>query len=175
MTNKNKDRDASKMSAGELRDAGVPFFVDPNDLTLLGHDPEQYFRTSGDWTAFMLDRVKDADLISRLSTMRDGPFSLNWSISQSQSPQALQARPYRRSFASTALTTPANTRTPMAMNIPQAATIEHRCEALFISEVPPYRCATSGARQGPEVCNSHARSLHVHWFDDDDAGVAQHP
>jgi hypothetical protein len=56
------------------------------------------------------------------------------------------------------------------MNIPETdTTIEHRCEALTISEIPPYRCTTSatGARQGREVCPSHARSLHVHWFDDD--------
>jgi hypothetical protein len=51
------------------------------------------------------------------------------------------------------------------MNIPQSDTaIEHRCEALTISEIPHYRCTTSatGARQGPEICTSHARSLHVH-------------
>jgi hypothetical protein len=74
------------------------------------------------------------------------------------------------------LTIPANTPTPWAMNIPQTDnTIEHRCEALTISEIPPYRCTTSatGARQGREVCSGHASSLHVHWFDDDDAGVPQ--
>ena len=54
-------------------------------------------------------------------------------------------------------------------------TIEHRCEALTISEIPPYRCTASatGARQGREVCTSHARSLHVHWFDDEEAAVPQ--
>jgi hypothetical protein len=59
------------------------------------------------------------------------------------------------------------------MNIPQTdTTIKHRCEALTISEIPPYRCTTSatGARQGREVCASHASTLHVHWFD---AGVPQ--
>jgi hypothetical protein len=74
------------------------------------------------------------------------------------------------------LTILANTPTPWAMNIPQTDTaIEHRCEALTISEIPPYRCTTSatGARQGREVCASHASSLHVHWFDDDDGGVPQ--
>ena len=52
-------------------------------------------------------------------------------------------------------------------------TTEHRCEALTISDIPPYRCTTSatGARQGREVCAGHARSLHVHWFDDDEAGL----
>jgi hypothetical protein len=66
------------------------------------------------------------------------------------------------------LTAITNTRTPIAMNIPQAATIEHRCEALTISEIPPYRCTTSatGARYGREVCPSHASALHVRWFDD---------
>jgi len=77
MTNKTRGRDASKMSADELREAGVPYLVDPDELRMFGHDPEQYFRTSGGWTGFMLDRAKDADLISRLRTMRDGPVSLN--------------------------------------------------------------------------------------------------
>jgi hypothetical protein len=67
----------SKMSADELREAGVPYLVDPDHLRILGHDPEQYFRTSGNWNGFMLDRVKDAALISRLNTMRDGPVSRN--------------------------------------------------------------------------------------------------
>jgi hypothetical protein len=36
------------------------------------------------------------------------------------------------------LTIAANTPTPWAMNIPQTNTIiEHRCEALTISEIPP--------------------------------------
>jgi hypothetical protein len=58
-------------------------------------------------------------------------------------------------------------------NIETATAVEHRCEALTISEIPPYRCTTSatGARQGREVCTGHARALHVHWFDDDDGGV----
>jgi hypothetical protein len=53
--------------------------------------------------------------------------------------------------------------------------VEHRCEGLTISEIPPYRCTTSatGARQGREVCASHASALHLRWFDDDDAGVPQ--
>jgi hypothetical protein len=55
------------------------------------------------------------------------------------------------------------------MNIPQTdTTTEHRCEALTISEIPPYRCTTSatGARQGREVCASHSRALRIRWFDD---------
>jgi hypothetical protein len=76
------------------------------------------------------------------------------------------------------LTAQANTRTPVVMNIPEpVTTIEHRCEALTISEIPPYRCTTpaTGARQGREVCTSHACSLHVHWFDGDDAGMTAAP
>jgi hypothetical protein len=61
------------------------------------------------------------------------------------------------------------------MNIPQTDTtiVEHRCEALTISEIPPYRCTTSATddRQGREVCPSHARAPHVSWFDDDNADV----
>jgi hypothetical protein len=54
-----------------------------------------------------------------------------------------------------------------------ATSIEHRCEALTISEIPPYRCITSATadRQGREVCPSHASALHVRWFDDDGADV----
>jgi hypothetical protein len=46
---------------------------------MLGADPEQYRRTiktsDGALAGYMLDRVKDADLIDRLSTMRDRPMS----------------------------------------------------------------------------------------------------
>jgi hypothetical protein len=72
------------------------------------------------------------------------------------------------------LTAPANTHTPVAMNIPPTRhPTEHRCEALTISEMPPYRCTTSatGARYGREVCPSHASALHVRWFDDDHPDV----
>jgi hypothetical protein len=75
--------------------------------------------------------------------------------------------------AITALDHPRQHAHPKGMNIPEPdTTIEHRCEALTISEIPPYRCTTSatGARRGREVCASHAQSLDVHWFD---AGVPQ--
>jgi hypothetical protein len=77
--NKTKGRDISKMSTAELREAGVPYFVDPDELRMLGLDPEQYRRTietsGGAMVGHMLDRVKDADIIDRLSTMRDRPMS----------------------------------------------------------------------------------------------------
>jgi hypothetical protein len=43
---------------------------------------------------------------------------------------------------------------------------EHRCEALTISDIPPYRCTASAttARQGREVCASHALAVRVRWF-----------
>jgi hypothetical protein len=79
MTNKTKARNASKMSPAELREAGVPYLVDPAELKMLGLDPAQYLRTietgDGALAGYMLDRTKDADLISRLSTMRDQPMS----------------------------------------------------------------------------------------------------
>ena len=75
MTNKTKSRSVSKMSAAELREAGVPYFVDPAQLTMLGFDPAKYFRTMGSGGGYMLDRVKDVDLIYRLSTMHDRPMS----------------------------------------------------------------------------------------------------
>jgi hypothetical protein len=44
---------------------------------------------------------------------------------------------------------------------------EHRCEALTISDIPPYRCTTSATtdRQGRAVCASHALALRIRWFD----------
>jgi hypothetical protein len=56
------------------------------------------------------------------------------------------------------------------MSILEAAT-EHRCEALTISDIPPYRCTTSATadRKGRAVCASHARALRIRWFDDDEA------
>jgi hypothetical protein len=75
MTNKTKGRDISTMSAAEMREAGVPYLVGQDELVMLGLDPEQYHRTVGNWTGLMLDRIKDADLIDRLSTMRDRPMS----------------------------------------------------------------------------------------------------
>lgn len=47
-------------------------------------------------------------------------------------------------------------------------TAEHRCEALTIGDIPPYRCTTSAAtdRRGRAVCASHARALRIRWFDD---------
>jgi hypothetical protein len=69
-------RDANKMSAAELREAGVPYFVVPDDLTVLGLDPDQYRRAMGPGMgAVVLDRVNDAELIHRLSTRRDLPLS----------------------------------------------------------------------------------------------------
>jgi hypothetical protein len=48
--------------------------------------------------------------------------------------------------------------------------VEHRCEALTISDIPPYRCTTSATadRRGRAVCASHARALRIRWFDDGD-------
>jgi hypothetical protein len=40
---------------------------------------------------------------------------------------------------------------------------EHRCEALTISDIPPYRCTTSATadRQGHAVCPAHSRALRI--------------
>lgn len=57
------------------------------------------------------------------------------------------------------------------MTIPESAvtTMERRCEALTIGDIPPYRCTTSATvdRRGRPVCASHAGAFHVRWFDDD--------
>jgi hypothetical protein len=64
-------------------------------------------------------------------------------------------------------------RKPVGMIILDAATVEHRCEALTIGDIPTYRCTTSATadRRGRAVCASHARALHVRWFDNDDEGA----
>jgi hypothetical protein len=52
-------------------------------------------------------------------------------------------------------------------------TTEHRCEALTISDIPPYRCTTSATadRKGRAVCAGHARALRIHWFDSTNEGA----
>jgi hypothetical protein len=68
------------------------------------------------------------------------------------------------------LTPGRHTSKPAPMTIIEAVTttVEHRCEALTISEITPYRCTTSATadRRGRAVCASHARSLRIRWFDD---------
>jgi hypothetical protein len=60
---------------------------------------------------------------------------------------------------------------PGTMTILESAvtTTEHRCEALTISDIPPYRCTTSATadRQGRAVCPAHSRVLRIRWFDGD--------
>jgi hypothetical protein len=53
----------------------------------------------------------------------------------------------------------------LAVILETVTTIEHRCEALTISDLPPCRCATAD-RRGRAVCASHARTLRIHRFDD---------
>jgi hypothetical protein len=74
--------------------------------------------------------------------------------------------------ASSPLTPGRYPRNPVLMTILETVT-EHRCEALTISDIPPYRCTTSATadRRGRAVCASHARALRIRWFDDDEAGV----
>ncbi len=54
------------------------------------------------------------------------------------------------------------------MTILECHITEHHCEALTISDIPPYRCTTSptASRRGRAVCASHARDLRIRWFDD---------
>jgi hypothetical protein len=72
--------DVSKMTAHELREAGVPYLVDPADLRMLGLDPNQYVRTikqpgGGYLSGCMLDRTSDREIIYRLSTRHGRPSS----------------------------------------------------------------------------------------------------
>jgi hypothetical protein len=60
-------------------------------------------------------------------------------------------------------------RNTAAITTPETVTtVEHRREALTISDIPPYRCTTSATadRRGRAVCASHARALRIRWFDD---------
>jgi hypothetical protein len=52
----------------------------------------------------------------------------------------------------------------------ETAVIEYRCEALTISDIPPYRCTTSATadRRGRAVRPAHSRAVRVRWFDADD-------
>jgi hypothetical protein len=65
------------VATGDLNDVPVilqeiPYFVDPDELTALGVDPDQYFRSgSGGWAGWMLDRTKDAALIGRLQSINE--------------------------------------------------------------------------------------------------------
>jgi hypothetical protein len=65
------------------------------------------------------------------------------------------------------------------MTILEAVTIatEHRCEALTISDIPPYRCTTSATadRQGRAVCPAHSRALRIRWFDGADGPLHRQP
>jgi hypothetical protein len=58
----------------------------------------------------------------------------------------------------------------LAVILETVTTIEHRCEALTISDLPPCRCTTSATadRRGRAVCASHARALRIRYFDSDD-------
>ena len=55
-------------------------------------------------------------------------------------------------------------------NLETSAAIEHRCEALTISDIPPYRCTTSATadRRGRAVCANHARALRIRYLDSAD-------
>jgi hypothetical protein len=75
--------DMSTMTDEELAEAGVPYFVDPEELRALGVDPEPYLRSHrvgidegagvemGYAAGYMLDRRKDAALIERLRQKRE--------------------------------------------------------------------------------------------------------
>jgi hypothetical protein len=82
MPKKSKGIDIATMSEDEKREAGIPYLVDEEQLTMLGLDPARYYRpmkTMGGeldgLECHWLDRVKDADVIERLRTMRDDPLS----------------------------------------------------------------------------------------------------
>ena len=69
--------DASKWTAAELREAGVPYCANPDQLLALGIDPNQYLRTmpgeGGVMTGYVLDRNEHADIIERLTAMNFAP------------------------------------------------------------------------------------------------------
>jgi len=53
-------------------DVGAPYWVNPDDLTALGIDPDLYLKSGRPgWLGYVLDRKKDAALIARLETMRE--------------------------------------------------------------------------------------------------------
>jgi hypothetical protein len=68
---KPKPIDARKLTQRQLEDMGVPYFVAPDDLRVLGLDPDTYFKGFGNGAGWALDRKKDAALIERLRSMQE--------------------------------------------------------------------------------------------------------
>lgn len=69
--------DASTWTVAELREAGVPYCANPDNLQALGIDPNQYLRAmpseDGVMTGYFLDRTEHADIIERITAMRLAP------------------------------------------------------------------------------------------------------
>jgi hypothetical protein len=49
-----------------------------------------------------------------------------------------------------------------------ADTLNGRCEAMTIGDLPPYRCTREAGtdRNGRRVCEAHGRKLAIKYFDD---------
>lgn len=57
----------------EMREAGVPFLVNPDILTALGLDPDEFQETRGNMTGWVLDRAKHRGIICRVRSMMAPP------------------------------------------------------------------------------------------------------
>jgi integrase len=68
MTRKRTD-DLATWTEDEMREAGVPYLVNPDILTALGLDPDEFLETRGNMTGWVLDRAKHRDIIHRVQSM----------------------------------------------------------------------------------------------------------
>jgi hypothetical protein len=72
-----KHLDASKMTPDELREAGVPYLVDPDSLKALGLNPDDFLYSQdhpgGGAAGWALDRTKHRDIISRVQAYETAP------------------------------------------------------------------------------------------------------
>jgi hypothetical protein len=70
---KPEDKDiAHKMARAEMR---RPYVVNPDTLAALGYDPQQFSRPCGFGAGYILDRVKEADIIARVQAFELAPAS----------------------------------------------------------------------------------------------------
>jgi hypothetical protein len=61
--------DLATWTEDEMREADVPFLVDPEILAAFGLDPDGFMETRGNMTGWMLDRGKHQDIIRRVQSM----------------------------------------------------------------------------------------------------------
>jgi hypothetical protein len=67
---KKRTGNLANWTADELREAGIPYLVSPDNLATLGYDPDEFFSTHGTCTGYMLDRTKHREIVSRVQALQ---------------------------------------------------------------------------------------------------------